>query len=80
MICPSRGNLRGPVRIHDQGGRRQGRAVRRALAVLGMADARVFLNSRHPGLSARPLDLARRSDAGLAAVEAAIGAASARGR
>lgn len=61
-----------PIHTRDHGLRRQGRAVRLALAALGMADARHFLNRHHHGLSARPLDLAMASDDGLVAVEAAI--------
>ncbi len=52
---------------------RQGQAVRAAAAALIDADqVRAFLNSHHDGLDGRPLDLAVASDAGLAAVEAAI--------
>ena len=61
-----------PIHTRDHRLRRQDRAVRLALAALGMADARAFLNRHHLGLSARPLDLAQASDAGLTAVEAAI--------
>jgi len=63
-----------PLLSPDEG-RRQGRVVKSALAVLGGADARDFLNAHHDGLRGRPLDLALASDAGLAAVEAALGAA-----
>ena len=52
---------------------RQGRAVRSAQAALVTVDAvRDFLNTHHDALGGRPLDLALKSDAGLAAVEAAI--------
>ncbi len=52
---------------------RQGRAVKSAQAALVTVDAvRDFLNSHHEGLGGRPLDIALRSDADLAAVEAAI--------
>jgi len=62
----------GPVLSPDEG-KRQGRAVRSAQAALGSVDAvRAFLNSHHAGLAARPIDLAVASEAGLAAVEAAI--------
>ena len=54
---------------------RQGRIVLSATAALADLDAvRSFLNSHHPGLRGRPLDLAVASDAGLAAVETAIAA------
>ena len=51
---------------------RQGRVVKAALAALGSADARAFLNAHHQGLRGRPLDLAVASDSGLTAVEAAL--------
>ena len=63
----------GPVLSRDEG-QRQGRVVKTALAALGSADARAFLNAHHDGLRGRPLDLALASDAGLEAVEAALGA------
>ena len=66
----------GPVLSRDEG-KRQGRAVRSAQAALGSVDAvRAFLNSHHASLDARPIDLAVASEAGLAAVEAAISAES----
>lgn len=69
----------GPVLSRDEGAR-QGKAVRSAQAALGSVEAvRAFLNSHHPALDARPIDLAVGSDDGLAAVEAAIAAESARG-
>jgi hypothetical protein len=53
---------------------RQGRVVRSAQAALIGTDAvRSFLNTHHDGLRGRPLDLAVASDAGLLAVEAAMG-------
>ena len=61
--------LSGPERA------RQGQVVRAAQAAFG--DHRrviAFLNNPHARLDRRPLDLAIESDAGLAAVEAAIGA------
>lgn len=63
----------GPVLSREQSAR-QGKAVRAAAAALADTDAvRAFLNSHHSGLRGRPIDLAVASDAGLAAVEAAIG-------
>ncbi len=62
----------GPRLPHDAQVR-QGRAVKSAQAALVTVDAvRDFLNSHHEGLGGRPLDIALRSDADLAAVEAAI--------
>lgn len=70
---------KGPVLSHDEG-KRQSRAVRSAQAALGSVEAvRAFLNSHHRRLDGRPIDLAVASEAGLAAVEAAIRAES-RGR
>lgn len=64
----------GPVLSPDEG-KRQSRAVRSAQAALGSVDAvRAFLNTHHPSLDARPIDLAVASEAGLIAVEAAISA------
>jgi hypothetical protein len=52
---------------------RQGRAVKTAQAALVTVEAVCdFLNNHHEGLGGRPLDIALRSDADLAAVEAAI--------
>ena len=52
---------------------RQGKAVRSAQAALGSVEAvRAFLNNHHESLGGRPIDIAVASDAGLAAVEAAI--------
>lgn len=53
---------------------RQGRVVNAARSVLVSPDAiKSFLNTHHAGLNGRPIDLATRSDEGLAAVEAVIG-------
>ena len=61
-----------PLVSHDEQVR-QGRVVKAAQAALGNIDAvRDFLNSPHPRLSGRPLDLAVASHAGLMAVEAEI--------
>jgi uncharacterized protein (DUF2384 family) len=55
---------------------RQGKAVRAAQSALGSVEAvRAFLNTHHEALGGRPIDIAVGSDAGLAAVEAAIPAA-----
>lgn len=62
-----------PVLSEDQRSR-QGRVVKSALTALGNAGALAFLNRHHDGLCGRPLDLAVGSDAGLAAVEAVLGA------
>jgi uncharacterized protein (DUF2384 family) len=62
----------------DQG-KRQGRAVRAAQTALGsVAAVRAFLNSHHGVLAGRPIDIAIASEAGLAAVEAAVAAAGRR--
>jgi hypothetical protein len=56
---------------------RQGRAVKTAQAALVTVEAVCdFLNNHHEGLGGRPLDIALRSDADLAAVEAAISEAA----
>ena len=61
-------------------GERQGRAVNAARAAFGSTEAVLaFLNTPHPDLGGRPLDLALASDEGLAAVEAAIADQAARG-
>ncbi len=68
----------GPVLSRDESAR-QGRAVKTAAAALADTDAvRAFLNGDHEGLCGRPIDLAVASDAGLAAVETAIGAEAGR--
>jgi uncharacterized protein (DUF2384 family) len=60
-------------------GERQGRAVNAARAAFGSTEAVLaFLNSPHPDLGGRPLDLALASDEGLEAVEAAIAAQAGR--
>ena len=69
----------GPV-LSSHESARQGSAVRSAAAALADNDAvRHFLNSYHSGLRGRPLDLAVASDAGLKAVQAAIGVEAAGG-
>lgn len=52
---------------------RQGAITTLAFLVLGRETAIEFLNSTHPGLGGRPLDVATASDAGRASVEAEIG-------
>jgi uncharacterized protein (DUF2384 family) len=70
---------KGPALSQDEG-KRQSQAVRAAQAALGSVDAvRAFLNSHHPDLDGRPIDVAVASEDGLAAVEAAIASASADG-
>ena len=67
-----------PTPLSREAGQRQGRIVRSAHAALGSVEAvRAFLNSHNAALGARPLDLAIASEAGLIAVEAAIGSANA---
>jgi uncharacterized protein (DUF2384 family) len=69
----------GPVLSRDEGAR-QGRVVRSAAAAFADTEAvRLFLNSHHPVLLGRPIDLAVASDAGLEAVETAIRAETGRG-
>lgn len=71
---------KGPVLSRDEG-LRQGRAVRSAQQALGSVEAvRDFLNSHHQDLQGRPIDLAVASEAGLAAVEAAISHQALNGR
>jgi uncharacterized protein (DUF2384 family) len=68
----------GPVLSADEG-KRQSRAVHAAQAALGSVnDVRAFLNSHDESLGGRPIDIAIASDAGLAAVEAALAAADRR--
>lgn len=63
---------KGPI-LSPEEGQRQSRAVRSAQAALGSVEAvRDFLNTHHEALEGRPIDLAVASEAGLAAVEAAI--------
>lgn len=63
----------GPVLSREEG-KRQGHAVRAAQTLGDVEAVRAFLNVRHEGLGARPIDLAVASAAGLAAVEAEIAA------
>lgn len=67
----------GPVLSREERSR-QSEAVRSALASLGADDARAFLNRHHSGLLGRPLDLAVASEAGLTAVQIALGVESGR--
>ena len=63
---------KGPI-LSPEEGQRQSRAVRSAQAALGSVEkVRAFLNTHHEALEGRPIDLAVASEAGLAAVEAAI--------
>ena len=68
---------RGPVLSREERSR-QSEAVRSALASLGADNARAFLNGHHSGLHGRPLDLAVASEAGLTAVQTALGVESRR--
>ena len=52
---------------------RQGEITRLAFLLLGRERAIEFLNSDHPALGGRPLDLATASEAGRASVEAELG-------
>jgi uncharacterized protein (DUF2384 family) len=62
------------TRLTSDESRRQGSVVKAAVAALPDTEAvRNFLNSHHPGLQGRPLELATGSDAGLQAVETALG-------
>jgi uncharacterized protein (DUF2384 family) len=54
---------------------RQGEITRLAFLVLGRERAIAFLNSDHPTLGGRPLDLATGSDAGRDSVETELGRA-----
>lgn len=53
--------------------KRQGEITRLAFLVLGRDAAITFLNTAHPALGGRPLDLATASDAGRNSVEAELG-------
>jgi uncharacterized protein (DUF2384 family) len=73
-LRPFRKARTGPVLTNEESAR-QGRVVKAAQAALGSVEAvRDFLNSHHDTLGGRPIDLAVASDAGLAAVEAAMAA------
>ena len=62
-----------PLRLTHEEQARQGRVVRAAQAAFMNFEAvHSFLNSHHPDLRGRPLDLAVQSGAGLRAVEAQI--------
>lgn len=74
MNDPFRKRRRQGVVLSPDEGRRQGRAVRAAHALGDVETVRAFLNTPHETLGGRPLDLAIASEAGLAAVEAAIAA------
>ena len=68
------------ARLSDDCAKRQGRVARIAFEMLGRDGATSFLNAHDEGLGGRPLDLAIASADGLAAVELAISARSARSR
>lgn len=72
MNDPFRKRRRQGVVLSPEEGKRQGRAVRAAHALGDVETVRAFLNTPHETLGGRPLDLAIASEAGLAAVEAAI--------
>jgi hypothetical protein len=84
MRMPEKDPMRQPFRkarapLDAEKGIRQGQAVRSAQAAFGATEAVLaFLNTPHATLGGRPIDLALDSDAGLAAVEAAIAAEIAR--
>jgi uncharacterized protein (DUF2384 family) len=60
-------------RLPPDDARRQGEITRLAFLLLGREAAIAFLNTAHPGLGGRPLDLAIASDEGRNSVEAEIG-------
>jgi len=60
-------------RLEPDKARRQGEITRLAFHLLGRDRAIDFLNSDNAELGARPLDLAMKSAAGSAKVEAALG-------
>jgi uncharacterized protein (DUF2384 family) len=74
---PKRGAMRfrraNSPRLDSDSARRQGEITQLAFHLLGREGAIDFLNSEHPELGARPLDLATASAAGCATVEAALG-------
>ena len=78
MNRPFRKARTGPVLSQEEGAR-QGRVVRAAQAALLEREAvLLFLNSHHPALGGRPLDLAVGSAAGLHAVEMSLQSGGAR--
>lgn len=60
-------------RLPPADARRQGEITQLAFLLLGREAAISFLNTAHPGLGGRPLDLAIASDEGRNSVEAEIG-------
>jgi len=60
-------------RLAPECAQRQGDITRQAFLLLGREAAIAFLNTEHPGLGGRPLDLATASDAGRNSVEAELG-------
>ena len=61
------------ARLAPDKARRQGEITQLAFLLLGRDAAIAFLNTEHPGLGGRPLDLATDSDEGRNSVEAEIG-------
>lgn len=60
-------------RLDPANAARQGYITRLAFELLGKDQAIAFLNTEHPGLGGRPLDLATGSDQGRNDVEAELG-------
>jgi hypothetical protein len=60
-------------RLDPASAARQGHITRLAFEVLGKDQAIAFLNTEHPALGGRPLDLATLSDQGRDEVEAELG-------
>lgn len=73
MSAPSFRKSRKAPSLSREASVRQGKVVQLAQAALGSVEAvRAFLNTHHEALGGRPIDIAVESDAGLAAVEAAL--------
>jgi len=65
-------NRAAAFRLSPEEAERQGRVSRLAFDTLGAAEAIAFLNGHDDALGGRPLDLAVRSEAGIAAVAQAL--------